>query len=443
MLQRIGGRRQETQAVIPISRASFPAFFYDGLQYSPPARGVWNIVHTNMLVPESHQIYICALGCLRGVVLTAAEMGAMNRFSSIVVEEHHLYDGTMEDMIIEAVGEILHGLLPVVPKACFIYPSCIHHFMGCDMDDVYRRLQEAYTQTTFIACWMDPIRRESNMTAEMRTRRQVYRLLQKTTLSPRDVNIVGSNLAIQENSELAILLKNNGFVLHQLPTCVSYAEYEKMAASCLNIGQEPLARGCLTDMKKRLGQDGIYIANTWNLEDIASHLQVVASRLHISCPSYDAEKKQCEDALEQVRTVLGQVPIALDYTAVMRPFGLARLLLSHGFAVKRIYADSATIEEKEDFRWIQSQYPTLQLYATRHAEMRCLSRKTEEPILAIGQKAAYFTGTQHFVNLVEGGGLRDYAGILQLTKLLKEAYMTEKEAKPYISRKGWGCPSCL
>lgn len=443
MLQRMGNQIKKTEAVIPIKDASFPAFFYDGLQYSPPARGTWNIVHTNMLVPESHQIYICALGCLRGVVLTAAEMGAMNRFSSIVVEEHHLYDGTMEDMIVQAVGEILNGLRPYVPRACFLYPSCIHHFMGCDMDDVYRRLRETYTQTKFVACWMDPIRRESDLTAEMRTRRQLYSLLQKTALRPGSVNIVGSNLAVQKECELLSLLQQNGIAVHQLPSCDTYEAYEAMAASRLNIGQEPLAKGCLTDMKERLGQEYIYISNSWDMEDIEKHLQAVAARLHIACPSYAAEKKQCEEALAQARRSLGAMPIAIDYTAVTRPFSLARLLLSHGFAVERIYADGASSEDEADFYWIQSQYPQLQLYATRHADMRCLARTTEGPILAIGQKAAYFTGTKHFVNIVEGSGLRDYAGILRLAALLQEAYHTEKEAKPYISRKGWGCASCL
>lgn len=443
MLQQIGRMMKETGAVIQIKEAAFPAFFYDGLQYSPPARGTWNIVHTNMLVPESHQIYICALGCLRGVVLTAAEMGAMNRFSSIVIEEHHLYDGTMEDVIVDAVGDILDNLRPYVPKACFIYPSCVHHFMGCDMDTIYQRLRETYGQTKFVACWMDPIRRESKLTAEMRTRQQLYSLLQKKALRPHDVNIVGSNLAIQEDCELVSLLHENHIVLHQLPTCNTYEAYEQMAASFLNIGQEPLAKGCLADMKQRLGQESLYLSNSWNIDEIEQNLQDVAACLHISCPSYADKKRQCEDALAQTRKYVNDIPIAIDYTAVMRPFSLSRLLLSHGFAVERIYADTANPEDEADFYWIQSQYPQLQVYATRHADMRCLARTTKEPILAIGQKAAYFTGTKHFVNIVEGGGLRDYTGILRLMELLREAYDTEKEAKSYISRKGWGCASCL
>ena len=52
-------------------------FFHKGLEYASPARGHWNIVHIGMLVPGCHQIYIGGLGCIYGVVLTAAEMNAM------------------------------------------------------------------------------------------------------------------------------------------------------------------------------------------------------------------------------------------------------------------------------------------------------------------------------------------------------------------------------
>ena len=83
---------------INITKAAFPAPFESGLEYNPPTRGVWNIVHTGMLIPESRQIFVCAQGCLRGVILTAAEMNAMDRMSWVTVSEQDLYDGTKAKM---------------------------------------------------------------------------------------------------------------------------------------------------------------------------------------------------------------------------------------------------------------------------------------------------------------------------------------------------------
>ena len=82
--------------MVRLGDANKGEFFTSGLEYNPPARGVWNIVHTGMLVPETHEIFACAQGCLRGVILTAAEMNALDRMSWISVSEQDMFDGTLE-----------------------------------------------------------------------------------------------------------------------------------------------------------------------------------------------------------------------------------------------------------------------------------------------------------------------------------------------------------
>ena len=78
-----------------------------GLEFNSPAHGNWNIVHTGMLLPEAIQIYVCADNCMRGVVLTAAEMNAADRFSFVIVEEEDLLNGNLEDVTIEGVTDVL------------------------------------------------------------------------------------------------------------------------------------------------------------------------------------------------------------------------------------------------------------------------------------------------------------------------------------------------
>ena len=79
--------------------AAFPVPFREGLLYSSPARGTWTIAHTSMLIPGSHQIFVCPSCCLRGVVLSAEEMGAMDRFSMLEFTDDHILRGDLEDMI--------------------------------------------------------------------------------------------------------------------------------------------------------------------------------------------------------------------------------------------------------------------------------------------------------------------------------------------------------
>ena len=119
MLKRVNEPVTRKLEGIEIVNASFPSPYVSGLEYATPARGTWNIVHTGMLIPEAHEIFVCAASCLRGVVLTAAEMHAEGRFSTVEIKEHNLLDGDMEDLLIEGVTDIIHKL-PKRPPAVLV-----------------------------------------------------------------------------------------------------------------------------------------------------------------------------------------------------------------------------------------------------------------------------------------------------------------------------------
>ena len=151
MLRKVGESAwpiSEKDAVVSIKDASYPIPFPQGLEFNSPAHGCWNIVHTGMLIPEAHQIYVCADNCMRGVVLTAAEMHAEDRFSFVIVEEQNLLSGNLEDVTIEGTADILRKLKEreektgqKMPKAVLLFTVCLHHFLGCDLERIYRELE--------------------------------------------------------------------------------------------------------------------------------------------------------------------------------------------------------------------------------------------------------------------------------------------------------------
>ena len=116
MLKRIGDNdnldKTLDKASVAIKDADFDALFPGGLEYSAPVRGVWNIVHVGMLMPEAHEVFVCGASCLRGVVLTAAEMNAIDRFSTVCIREENLFDGSLEDLIVDGVSDVLAKLNP-------------------------------------------------------------------------------------------------------------------------------------------------------------------------------------------------------------------------------------------------------------------------------------------------------------------------------------------
>ena len=101
--------------------------------------------------------------------------------------------------------------------------------------------------------------------------------------------------------------------------------------------------------------------------------------------------------------------------------------------------DAMTPGDRPAFDWLRENAGSLRLYPTVHAGMGMLPHAAEEEFLAIGQKAAYFTGTRHFVNLLEGGGYYGFAGIRALAEEIAAAAREEKDTEGIISVKGWGC----
>ena len=75
--------------------------------------------------------------------------------------------------------------------------------------------------------------------------------------------------------------------------------------------------------------------------------------------------------------------------------------------------------------------------------MRVRPRQHSGKNPAVGQKAAWFTGSRNFVNMVQGGGLWGFEGIRRTAQLMLEAFNEEKAPEDLIVRKGWGCESCI
>lgn len=449
----------ERGASVEIGQAGFPAPFVSGLEYAPPARGTWNIVHIGMLVPESHQIFVCAQACLRGVVLTAAEMNAMDRFSTIAVEDHNLMDGDMEQLIIDGTTDILNRM-PKKPRAVLLFTSCVHHFIGCDLEYVYHKLREKFPDVDFTDCYMNPIMRKSKMTPDSKMRMQLYSLLKKRdpmekpascqAYSPyhryenrKVVNLIGNNERTKESSELVQMIRGAGYGIGDICACKTYEEYQELADSCLDITYNPAAVPAAKELEKRLGIPHLHLPLSFDYDKIDDNLRKLAGTLNTKLPDLEALRRRADEELGQTARELEGMPVAIDYTAVSRPLELAKLLITHGIRVEEIYADSFIEPERETFQWLQKEVPHMKLYATVQVKMGMLPHtkalENGGRLLAIGQKAAYYTGTRYLVNMVEGSGFWGYDGIIRLAQWMRDAAKEEADVENIIQVKGWGC----
>lgn len=437
MLKRVN-ESPRTNVHVHLKDASFPAPFASGLEYAAPARGTWNIAHVGMLMPEAHEIFVCAAGCLRGVVLTAAEMGASHRFSTVEVKENNLLDGDMEDLIIEGVSDVIRKL-PYTPRAVLVYTSCVHHFTGCNLDVCYRELRARFPHIDFTDCYMNPIMRKSGLTPDQLMRRQLYSLIRPREKDPKCVAILGSDFALNENSELAKMIRGAGYRLTEIQHCKTYEDYQRLGEASIYITTYPSAIPGGKALAQRIGGTHIHIPYTLNYDEIDANLQKLADLLGCGMPDTKPMRAACDAALAKLREVITE-DVTVDYTYCPRVLGVARLLHEAGLHVTRVYADSFTGFERADYDALREAGADITIHPTVHAAMRFAV--SEIPCLAVGQKAAYFCGTEHFINEVEGGGHWGYEAILSLCSLMLDAHENTKPMRELVAIKGMGC-SCV
>ena len=444
MLKCVGKQLAAGEFARPIAQAVFPQPFIAELEFNAPARGMWNIVHTGMLIPQSHQIFVCAQGCLRGVILTAAEMNAMHRMSFVTVEEQDLFNGTLESNVVEGVSNIL-AEMSVKPRAVLVFLSCIQLFAGCNTDVIYGELRERFPEVDFIECLMHPTMRKSGLTPDAFMRKQLYSALRSgVPVDEHQINIIGNDRTTAVSSELITMLAGNGFTVKDIASCSSYDEYLSMAAGCCNISYYPTAKAANEFLSKRLNRKFLHLPLSYSFAEIAGNYRLLGETLGIKTDFAQAQAT-AECALKDALSVIKDMPIVIDYTATLRNLSLARLLLDNGFNVKRIYTDVIIPEEKADFEYLQKNYPDLMIYPTLHPVMRFSVAEpgSGDEYLAIGQKAACFTGTRHLVNIVSGGSWYGFDGITQMCRAMETAKKTLSDTKKLIQLKGWGCESCL
>ncbi len=442
MLRQIGTCDKNRKDEIKIQDAAFPAAFHAGLEFNAPVHGTWNIVHIGMQLPESIQIYVCAQNCMRGVVLTAAEMNAADRFSYVILSEKDMVAGDVEEITIRGVIDVLQKRQQL-PRAVLLFTVCAHHFLGCDYNRIYRELEQRFPQIDFVRCYMDPIMQKQGLTPDQKLRRAVLEKLRECPKQTGKLAILGSDFAYDTDCGVFGALRQAGCGIVQSRTCTTYAQFLQMAQAEVFVCVYPPALVGARQAAERLDRTFFYLPASFDYELIEQQAQTLGSYFGASTENIKAEKEAAEEALQQAASLIGSTPVAIDYTVHPRTLGLARLLLSHGFAVDTIYIDSINKEEEADFAWLKEHAPELVLSATIQVQKRIAKRGRDKKVLALGQKAAWFEDTPWFVNLVSGGNLYGYPGIRELAELMMDAFLQPKDTRDIVPRKGWGCESCL
>ena len=442
MLRRVFPPEEQRRYQVKAGEAESGALFAHSPEFNPPAHGVWNIVHVGMLVPEAHQIYVCGVNCMRGVTLTAAEMGAEHRFSMVLLEEQELIQGDVEQVTIDGVADVLRRL-PKLPPVVMVFTVCTHRFLGCDLDYIYGELERQFPTVTFLRCFMEPISQKEGLSPDQRLRKTVLDLLEECPPAEKTAAVLGGDFALDAGADLRRMLEKSGWALLETQNCRTLADFRALGRASVILSTFPKGRYGAEETARRLGRQHYYLPGSFSYEEIRRQEQRLAAELGLRELDYKAEEAACQEALGAAKKIIGEAPIAIDQTLHPRPLGLGRLLIAHGFRVEKIYLDAVTAEEEADFRWLRENAPDLLLRATNQPQLRVLPRPERKDCLALGQIAAWAENTPHFVNLVEGGGLWGYDGVRAMANAMIAAWKEEKNTEDLAPRKGLGCESLI
>ena len=370
--------------------------------------------------------------------MTAAEMNAMDRFIGITIEERDIFDGHLEEQMIETITYALNKRSSLPPVA-IIFPVCLHKFLSVDLDYVYKKLRATFPTVVFVEAYMDPLSQKEGLAPDQRLRKVMYDSIQPLAQDD-SIALLGSEVThTYETSDLVAMAIDHHLKVRQLKD-MSYQDFLDLGRAQMHICTYPAGDYGIQALSKRLHASYLYLSPCFDYKSIQEELDLFCDKLHISHLDHQAREEACDEAFSHLKDIIGQKAIAIDFVATPRPLNLARVLLEHGFNVTSVYLDTIFPEEKEDFLFLQKQFPALKLIPTIHANMRF--EMGEGECLAIGPKAAYFENTRHFVNIIEGGGFFGYRGLLSMLKAIEEAYYTSKDPALIVPQKGLGC-ECL
>ena len=482
--------RRSAGAMVRICEARFPQIFPWRLEYNCPVHENWNIVHTGMLIPQTHQIYVCSLNCLRGVVMTADEMGCPDRISAVMPTQGEVVGGRLEEITIEGTSDLI-GRFPERPRAIELFLVCMHHLCGVDEQYIFRELRRRFPDIDFMSCWMDPIMQKVSLTPEQKQRRSMMAVIPKLPENPRTVSIFGDNLRLPESSDISRLLESLGIRIRQVMDCRDYDAYLRMGDSFLYMTRSALSVCGLRALSEKNDRPFLYLPPVALDEQIREgllklletieqaegkagrcfladsregelHLRLQAEagltvrenqaffREKMLVKFLKERRTRAKEAFARAKAVIGDTEVWMDYLAFPRPLSMARRLLQEGFVVTRVCLDSVSQEEKADFDWLQQHQPGLMLQSTSHVEARERKRISSSaqvgqgkghPILALGPKAAFFAGTPYFVNWIENNGNWGYDGLEKLASEMIDSYRNPKDLRDIVQRKGLGLPS--
>lgn len=333
-------------------KAHIPSHFVPAchLIYSSPATIAYNspgalgfgVKRAALVIPESVLLLVSPDACARNSTVLSSEEGYADRLFYLLMSESDLVTGNHLARIPEAIGEIMSVCDPV-PKVVVVCITCVDALMGTDLERVCRAAQER-CGVLVVPSYMYALEREGRKPPMTAIRTTIYSLLERGTVRPDTVNLMGFFTPLDPRSELFALLRSAGIrQVNQVSAMRSLDEYREMGSANFNLVLHPEARPAAADLGRRLAMPSVELARLSDPERIHRQYQLFATGIGVPLDdgAYLDEARDVRDAFARRHA---HTTFALGEMANADPFELACTLVGMGMEVSAIFSNVTDYE---------------------------------------------------------------------------------------------------
>jgi len=386
------------------------------LRYCSPFHGGWDIARMALLIPESRILFICPSSCARIIALNALRSGLCGRLAVYGLSQQEI---VMDDYA-AATLDSMRRLIAIPgprPKVMILFVSCIDSMLATDHQAELDTLSAEYPDIHFMLMRMNPIcQHPQGQLPLFKLQQDIFGLLDGLgPADPRQVALIGSNLPLSPDSELAGHLADNGLRLTHISRCATYHDFQGLAKARLNLVTTPYGLDAAEMLLQKFATPYVRLSVINSFDAFDHDLAMICQALDIASPDLAAQRQLTVAALHQAAAALAGRPVVVDGSAVWHPLSLAALLADHGFNVQAVYVgtpvDAGPAVTQLAARGIE-------IIDAGHHVMPARRQTAARDIVAIGQLGGCFAAASHVVDLFCDSGLWGYQGLRRLAALM-------------------------
>ena len=399
------------------------------LCYCSASAGGFGLVNFSLRLPQSHVMLVGPQSCGRHTSLGAFMRGYNSRNSYLFLDETDISLGTVDDLIVDAVDRTL-GCLDVRPRVFIIMLTCLPFIEGVDERALVDRLSSIHGDIDFQVFLMNPVSAGTSHSPGKVLYSRIGELWDTDSDQDGSLNIVGSVMPPRADSDIFRIAKDCGITsVNHIGLAKDYEQFKQMGKANWNV----LLKSDCKVMGEQLSPRMRYIFSPISYEpDIVEKTYREIFSMVGRETDMTGYKEKAESDIRDGLAEFRGMDVAVGSSATMRPFGMARLLLSNGVTVSDIFRPDPRTSpppeyDSEACKWVLKNHPEIRYHDTFDVSLVRSVGRVCEADLAIGYDAAYFSDSKHVLGMYDDVGMYGFGSAGTLISMMKESLDREKD----------------